>query len=108
MQCPFCNANISAAARYCPHCGKKVDVTFDEISSGMVRQETSDKLQEKVRESRRVLGIAVFFFVLLFIVYIAIPSPPVPEVVPVYRAEVPAIYGADVMQPEMPLLEIPK
>jgi hypothetical protein len=108
MQCPFCDKSISAAARYCPHCGKKVDVTFEEISGGMVRQDKAEKLQDKVRESRRVLGIAVFVLVLMALVYVAIPAPHIPEVMPVYHVDVPAVEGVYVAQPETPVLPVPE
>jgi hypothetical protein len=108
MKCPFCQKKVTATARYCPFCGKKMDVTFDEIRRGMVDEDRSEKLQEKVRESRRVLAIAVFLFLVSLIIYIAIPSPRLPDAVPVYRVEVPALDDVYVEKVDLPLFEIPQ
>jgi len=108
MKCIFCQNEITASARYCPFCGKKVDVTFDEIRRGMVDSDKAEKLREKTRESRRVLAIALFLFVVSLIIYIAIPSPRLPEALPVYRVDVPEPPSASVGKIETPRLEIPQ
>ena len=107
MQCPFCAKTISESSRYCTHCGKKVDVSFDEISRGLANQEHSEKLQEKVLESRRLLAIAVFLFLVSLLVFIAIPTPRQPDAVPVYRVDVPDFEDVKVKQAVAPEFDIP-
>ena len=89
MQCPFCQTEITASARYCPHCGKKLDLSFEEVKQEFAQQKHTEKEDESLRESRRVLAIAVFFFAIALTVFIAIPSPRKPDVMPVYRVDSP-------------------
>lgn len=108
MKCPYCSNNISATARYCPTCGKKLDVTFEEISRGMVSQEQSEKMQEKLRESRRLLAIAVFLLAVSLIIFAAVPAPRTPDAVPVYHVEVPEVWDVLTEKVEVPEFEIPE
>jgi hypothetical protein len=89
MQCPFCQTEITASARYCPSCGKKLDLSFEEVKQEFAQQKHTEKEDESLRESRRVLAIAVFFFAVALTVFIAIPSPRKPDVMPVYRVDSP-------------------
>ena len=108
MNCPFCSKDISAGARYCPFGGNKVDISFEEISRDMADQDNVQKLREKVRESRRILAIAVFLFLVSLIVYIAIPSPRMPDAVPVYRVKAPEIQKLHMEQARLPEFNIPE
>ncbi len=109
MQCPFCQMDITAAARYCPHCGKKLDLSFDEVKQELTQQRHTEKEDESLRESRRVLAIAVFLFAVALTVLIAIPSPRKPDVAPVYRVESPKETVEVYMEKmELPRFEIPE
>jgi hypothetical protein len=89
MQCPFCQMEMTASARYCPHCGKKLDLSFEEVKQEFVQQKHSEKEDESLRESRRVLAIGVFLFAVALTLFIAIPSPRKPDVMPSYRVDCP-------------------
>lgn len=108
MKCQFCGKTVSESARYCTHCGKKMDVSFEDISRSLADQELAEKLQEKVRESRRVLAIALFLFLVSLIVYVAIPTPRQPDAVPVYRVEVPDYQEVNARQAVSPQFVVPK
>jgi hypothetical protein len=109
VQCPFCQTEITAAARYCPHCGKKLDLSFEEVKQEFAQQYDTAKEDESARESRRVLAIAVFFFAVVLTVFIAIPSPRKPDVMPVYRADCPGEIDEVYMEiMKLPQFEIPE
>ena len=108
MECPFCKARITADVHYCPSCGSKVDVTFEEIVRDHARQRQVEKARERVRGSRAVLMIAVFLFAVSVVVYFAIPAPPKLHAVPVYRVRVPAVEKMRVEEVEMPQFDIPE
>lgn len=108
MKCPFCGKTISESARYCTHCGKKTDVSFEDISRGLADQEQREKLQEKILESRRVLAIALFLFLVSLIVFVAIPTPRQPDSIPVYRVEVPDYEEVNVRKAVAPDFAIPE
>jgi len=108
MQCPFCQTEITAAARYCPHCGSKLDLSFEEVKREFAQQHHTEKDDERVKESRRVLAIAVFFFAVALTVFVAIPSPRKPDVMPVYRVECPPETGDVYMEVvDLPQFPIP-
>jgi len=109
MKCPFCQTDASAAAKYCPQCGKKMDVTFKQISSELTQQDHDEKTREKINESMRILAIGVFLFILALVILIAIPSPRKPYVMPVYRVDyAQQIDEVHVEEVEPPLFEIPE
>jgi hypothetical protein len=109
MQCPFCKMEITAVARYCPHCGSKLDLSFEEVKREFTHQHHTEKDDERVRESRRVLAIAVFLFAVALTIFIAIPSPRQPDVMPVYRVDLPRgtedVYVEMVELPQFPIPE---
>jgi len=108
MNCPHCNNDVSPTARYCPTCGNKIDFTFDDIKSSLSSKDKLEKEIEKVKESRRVLIITLFLLLVSLLVYIAVPSPRIPEAVPVYRVDIPADVTVETADAQAPIMNIPE
>lgn len=57
MKCPFCHQEIAINKQFCPHCGQKVDVTFDQIA-GSVRDDAALRRGRSVEDALRYLIVA--------------------------------------------------
>ena len=100
MKCPFCDGDANFGAYFCPRCGRRLDVSFQEIQHSLAGDARDEERRRKLREGTRVFWLAVFMLAVSAIVYAAIPSPVLPDAVPVYRVPVP-----ELGEPPQPPLE---
>ncbi len=108
MKCPNCDDEIPIGQRFCPHCGKRVEVTFDDITHS-VRVDAASARGKRLEDAMK---FAVALLVTLIIVawlyndYVSVtPVADVEGYIP--SPEAPELAGASDMTPLDPLAPLP-
>lgn len=100
--CPHCSARLPPNVRFCPHCGKKIDVEFEQIKGRLAEEKVKEDAVKRERESRKLLIIAFFVFIVGMTFYCTVPDIPELNYHHVWSPSVPQLQNAD---PEDWLLE---
>jgi uncharacterized membrane protein YvbJ len=65
MKCFLCGAENPATVSYCKACGKKLDLTHEEIQNALREKATQESAQSVETQATQYLVLAVAFFLLM-------------------------------------------
>ncbi|MCX7704293.1 MAG: zinc ribbon domain-containing protein [Planctomycetota bacterium] len=87
--CPHCSNRVPPNMRFCPHCGRRIDVDFDQIKEQLADEKKREDWAKKEKESRKLLAIAVFLFLLSLTFFLSAPESWSPNSYPVWAPPAP-------------------
>lgn len=64
MKCLACNFDNPGTAAYCKKCGKKLNLTHEEIQSALKEKAAGESAKNVEYQTRQILVVAIAFFVL--------------------------------------------
>lgn len=84
MQCFKCKKDTPDTEMYCTHCGFKLDVTYDEITSKLKEDVKEEKELDTEAFSRWCLAVSIVIFVTAILFRSLWKNLPVPNPTPNY------------------------
>lgn len=76
MNCISCGNRNPATVTYCQKCGKKLDLTADEIRDSLVQKAQEETAQNTEFYARRLLVLSIVLFVLAMTGFVATGGAP--------------------------------
>ncbi len=96
--CPLCNKETSSTAPYCVKCGKKIEITSDEIKDSLSTTIEAERDSYSRMYTRAFLVFSIFIFIVSMIFFISTNNQPRIDIEPEYPFASPpadAIEGGD-------------
>ena len=75
ITCPNCGKSCPPQLRFCPHCGQRMDVDFEQIKEKLAKERRREEAAEREKRTRKLFAACLFVLLVVMSLLLAVPTP---------------------------------